>query len=621
MVGIISPSVQEVQREGLKEYGLVGSSRLYLSESSCITEERTSLGAAFDGTLFLASALAEQLHCKTEDHACLLLEAYKKWGLDFPDHLDGEFSFVLWDRTNERIVLGCSPGNCFPLFYTQQEESLYFASELDALLRSLPRIPALDENYIAHWMALTFCGSTSTFFEGVFRLLPGSILIFKQGSIRIETYWHLEKVAPLRLRDPREYVEGLREVLQKAIENRVAGCRVGTHLSGGLDSSSVTALAAEILQKEDQRLYAFTAVPQYPVEDCAGRFCDEGPAAASVAAMWPNVDHVLVPHGRHSVLSLMDLFGAAQMEPIINPANYDWLYEICVQAQHRHLDILLSGDAGNLSVSYDGRLALHTLASNGAWERMFRLAWRMHCKGHRRWRSILYEALGTWIPLPMRALINHMRGNTTNIYDFSLMRRDFARIHGLNDLSFFEKTSCFDANRLRAMHLRRPESANCNQAFRRLTGVIRHDPTGDRRVVEYCLSVPLECYCENGVPRSLIRNAMVDRLPETVRSERRRGLQAADCAKHFLQEKAEAFAEIERLKHCELATRVLDLKAMEQMLHYTDAQIATQQGMLLYWPKLLRALSLGRFVRRYEDGSLFTIHVQQEDSSYSVAAS
>jgi hypothetical protein len=94
-------------------------------------------------------------------------------------------------------------------------------------------------------------------------------------------------------------------------------------------------------------------------------------------------------------------------------------------------------------------------------------------------------------------------------------------------------------------------------------------------------------------------------LPEQVRTERRRGLQGADFEKHFQAERHEAFDELTRLKKVDLAARALNLLAMERMMRWSESQIAAY-GAPAYWTKLMRALSLGRFLRRMEDGTLFS---------------
>jgi asparagine synthase (glutamine-hydrolysing) len=569
-------------------------------------------GILLDGRIFNKTELAGQLDMEPLDEPELLLFAYRKWGSEFPRYIEGEFAFVLWDRTLARILLGCGPGGNFPLFYAQRGDNFFFARNLRQLLTGMGITPRINENYLARWLALTFCGSDNTFFEDVFRMIPGSILIYEQGRITRNVYWQPEKTPQLRLRDSRKYADGLRDVLTRAIRDRLPDhAAVGSLLSGGLDSSTVTSLTAEILHREKRRLHAFTAVPEHHVDNLEGRFCDEGPAAASVAAMWPNVDHVFVRHGRHSVFKLMDLFGSEQLEPIFNPANYDWVYEICLQARQRQLDTLLVGDSGNMSISYNDRFALHSLASQGRLMALAKLAWEMRRESRRRWRGIAYEALGPWIPLEVRLFIKSARGNFNGLFGYSMIRREFARRHGLDSMAFERSIEHLDSRSLRMRYLRRLEMGTSTDAFRRLTGVLRLDPTADRRVVDFCLSVPVEYYCEMGVPRSLIRNAMTGRLPEQVRTEQRRGQQAADLAIHFKREREEALAELARMKKADLAARALDLEELERMMSWSDAQIEANGGRRGHWPKVMRAFSLGRFLRRFEDGTLFSLSAPQ----------
>jgi asparagine synthase (glutamine-hydrolysing) len=576
-------------------------------EGQCPGANARDCGILLDGTIFNTAELAGRLDTELLDGEELLLRAYRKWGVGFPRYLEGEFAFVLWDRTTAQILLGCGPGVSFPLFYAQHGKDFFFARSLRHLLTKIDTVPSINEDYLARWLALTAVGSDSTFFEDVFRVMPGSILIFERGHIKHEAYWQPEKTSPLHLRESREYADGLREVLTRAIQDRLpkpGGSAVGTQLSGGLDSSSVTSLTAEILLRENRRLYAFTAIPEHSVDNPAGRFCDEGPNAATVAAMWPNVDHLLIRHGHHSVFRLMDLFGAEQLEPIINPANYDWTYEICLQARQRELNTLLVGDSGNMTFSYANRLALCSIASEGRFMTLAKLAWEMHHNGGRGWSAIGYEMLNPLIPLNVRCLLNKTRGNFKSLFEYSMIQPEFARHHGLDAMALERNINYSHSRPLRALYLRRPDVGVVNEAFQQLTGVLRLDPAADRRVVEFCLSVPVEYYCEKGVPRSLIRNAMIGRLPEQVRTERRKGLQAADFNNHF--EREEALAELARMKKVDLAVRTLDLEKLEQMLFWSSDQIAKYGGMPQYWATILRAFSLGRFLRRFEDGTLFT---------------
>ncbi|MDD5711440.1 MAG: asparagine synthase-related protein [Smithellaceae bacterium] len=584
----------------------VGGYRLAL-QGQCPDACAGGLGTLLDGRIFNTAELVGQLGTPLPGGPELLLQAYRKWGTGFARYLQGEFAFVLWDGAAGRILLGCSPGVSLPLFYTQRDEDFFFARSLRHLLTEMGTIPRIDEDYLALWLGMTsLVGNDRTFFEKVYRVLPGSVLVFERGRIKRDLYWQPGNISQLYLKDPREYADGLREVLQQAIRDRLPDHgAVGSLLSGGLDSSTVTSLVAEILHGQGRRLHAFTAVPKYPVEDLAGRFCDEGPAAASVAAMWPNVEHVPVRHGRHSVFSLMDLFGAELMEPLINPANYDWFYESCLQAKERQLDKLFTGDSGNTTISYGDTLLLRSLVSEGRWMALARMAQQMHRRGRHRWRSLAYEIFAPLIPLEIRHIL--ISSKFHSLFEYSMIRREFARNHDLDSMTLERNIEYSHSRPLRIRFLSRPDVDAVSDAFRRLTDVSKVDPAGDRRVIEFCLAVPVEHYCEKGVSRSLIRNAMIGRLPEQVRTEQRRGLQAADFTIHFEREREEALAELARMKKVDLVAQALDLEKLEQLLQWSSDQIAAHRGMAGYWPKILRAFSVGRFLRRYEDGTLFSL--------------
>ena len=581
-------------------------------------------GLLLDGAIYRATELAAELDAPPLEDERLLLHAYRRWGTDFPRRVEGEFAFVLWDRAAARLVLGTSRGSPgLPIFCCHREGSFFFARGLRQLLRLVGNTPRLNEEYLANWLALTWPGSTDTMFKDVRGMIPGSVLVFEQGRIVCRDYWRPENTPTLRLRDPREYADGLLAELQRATGDVLSHHgAVASMLSGGLDSSTVTALAAEILDRENRRLAAFTAVPERPVGDVGNRFGDEGPPAAEVAALWPNIDHVLVRHGRHSLFSLLDRFSAEQLEPVINPANYDWAYEIHLQAGERGLHALLAGDSGNLTSSYNGTFALRALASSGRWFTLASLARAIHRQGSRSWLAMFNEALAAWIPLRLRSAMNVAR-RSNGLFEYSLIHPEFARRHHLGLTSIEQSMQRLDVNGARCRFLRRPDVGAVGDAFQRLTGVRKVDPTGDRRVVDFCLGVPIEHFCEDGVPRSLIRRAMAGRLPDAVRCQRRRGLQAADFPVHFERERTEALAELSRMQRSELACRSLDLQRVEQMIRCSPEEVEALGGMMDYWPRLLRAFSAGRFLRRLEDGTLLEPAPpawQTEESLWSNAA-
>jgi len=131
------------------------------------------------------------------------------------------------------------------------------------------------------------------------------------------------------------------------------------------------------------------------------------------------------------------------------------------------------------------------------------------------------------------------------------------------------------------------------------------DPTGDRLVMEFCLSVPEEHYRANGRSRALIKDAMAGMLPPKVLEERRRGRQSADILFHLTREKAQIEAELKRLKQVDLAVRCLNLPLLESRLGTWPSPPYGCPEHVKYGNLLMRAISVGRFIRRLEEGTLF----------------
>lgn len=560
----------------------------------------------FDGRLYQARTLAVSMECPSTNDQDILIRAYRKWGLKFPMHIHGEYAFALWDQCAGRVLLGRDPGGHYPLYYLQRGDNLYFADRIKAIIDQSGLDARINEQLLAHWISLHPAFTDQTFFENIHSIRPGTTLLYEEGRVTLQDFWQPEMSRILRLRDPREYADGLIEVLERVVSDRLTGQTgvVASQLSGGLDSSTVTSIAADLLAQQDRGLHAFTAIPSHSV-DIQNRFTDEGSHAAAVAAMFPNIEHHKVQHGQYPYFSLIDLYGSAQEEPVFNPMNHDWLHGIQVWAAKLGADCVLDGFSGNFTFSYAGKRVLYTLARQGRFLTLGRMARAMHKNESRRWIGMAHELVRPLLPAQVRLRLDHWRGISSGTLDYSYICGEFNNRFGLGDMALEANHLHLDDRALRALFLRRSDIGAIARAFREVTGVGFSDPAGDPRVVEYCLSVPEEFYCEQGVPRSLIRNAMKGRLPEAVRTERRKGLQAADLGIHFRKEWPEALLELARMKRCDLASRALDLRRMEEEMQWSDSRIQ-EYGYLAYWAKLMRAFSVGRFLRRFEEGTLFT---------------
>lgn len=186
----------------------------------------------------------------TKSDSEIAISLYQRFGLEFVDHLRGEFAFALFDQENDQLILVRDRFGIRPLFYHIQNDNLYYGSEVKALLAH-SRIPAqLDPKAALHQLMQTMVPGT-TAFKGIHALKPGHMLIASRKKGRLEVrekcYWDMEFPTwdqPKTSIDEKVWIERVREKLIEAVTLRLeADVPVGCYLSGGIDSCSILGLA------------------------------------------------------------------------------------------------------------------------------------------------------------------------------------------------------------------------------------------------------------------------------------------------------------------------------------------------------------------------------------------
>lgn len=185
-------------------------------------------------------------HSDTE----VLLTAYMEWGSECLRKLNGIFAFAIWDEPRQRLFLARDRMGVKPLFYAEREHSFYFGSELKALLAHPDVRPEIDREGLAE---IFMMGPSRTPGHGVFRgvkeLRPGYFLEVDESGVRSRQYWSL--VSKPHEDDFETTVSTVRSLLLDSIERQlVSDVPIATLLSGGLDSSVITAVSAEVFKRE-----------------------------------------------------------------------------------------------------------------------------------------------------------------------------------------------------------------------------------------------------------------------------------------------------------------------------------------------------------------------------------
>lgn len=214
-----------------------------------------ALAVSFNGEIFNYVELRDDLkhrghRFRTSSDTEVLLAAYAEKGLDCLADFNGDFAFALHDARTRTLVLARDRMGVRPLFYTEHDGALFFASEIKALL-ALPGIAAEIDPIALDQIFTLWCPlPPRTAFRGIHELPPGHMMIVQDGQRTIRTWWQLTypdwKDAAPAGREP-DQAEELRALLTDATRIRLrADVPVGAYLSGGLDSSLISALAAKI---------------------------------------------------------------------------------------------------------------------------------------------------------------------------------------------------------------------------------------------------------------------------------------------------------------------------------------------------------------------------------------
>jgi asparagine synthase (glutamine-hydrolysing) len=277
-------------------------------------------------------------HTDTE----VALHAYEAYGLGFLEKLNGMFAIGLWDAREQHLLLARDPFGIKPLYYMPLDGGrLAFASEIKCFLRGGFLQPEIDVEALHYFLNFLWVPGPKTLFKGVYKLMPGHLLLWKEGQYEVKQYWDGRPTAPVReRRTERELISELRDQLRAAVKRHlVSDVPLGVFLSGGLDSSALLAFATEI---EQRPMKAYTIA--FRDEDAAHEQSGEDRKYARIVAQAFGADHHEI-EVQPNIVDLLPLVIWHMDEPVADPAAIT-SYLIC-KAAREELTVLLSGQGGD----------------------------------------------------------------------------------------------------------------------------------------------------------------------------------------------------------------------------------------------------------------------------------
>lgn len=265
----------------------------------------------------------------------VILESYLEWGEDCLEHLNGMFAFGLYDKANRRLFLARDRAGEKPLFYYLAGNTLVFASELKALMAD-PAFPRrIDMESLDHYLAFGYVPGERCILQGVRKLPPAHAMTFDpdSGRLRVRRYWQLPE--PAADADPDELLGEFERLLEDSVRRQlVADVPVGILLSGGIDSSLVTAMAARVSSRSPK-----TFTISFPGH---GAY-DEAPYARLVAKHF-GTEHTELA-AEPATVELLPMLARQYDEPIADSSMVPTF--LVTRLVRRHATVALGGDGGD----------------------------------------------------------------------------------------------------------------------------------------------------------------------------------------------------------------------------------------------------------------------------------
>lgn len=318
-----------------------------------------SVVIVYNGEVYNFKELRAQLEreghrFRTASDTEVVLRSYEAYGVDCVLRFNGMFALAVWDSGKKTLFLARDRFGKKPLYYGQFDNQFIFGSELKAVLKHPAVRREVDLDALTRYLAYEYVPSPHTIFRKISKLEPGSRLIIKEGDVRVERYWDLRFDINNRF-SSNEAGEKLIALLKESVRRRlISDVPLGVFLSGGIDSSAVVAMMAELMDPKDIKTFSI---------GFKERSFDESADARRVARHF-GTDHreeILSPRTMLDVFpKICDMLDEPFADSSIIPTY------LVSKFTRKHVTVALGGDGGDeFFLGYPSFLAHHLDSMTG----------------------------------------------------------------------------------------------------------------------------------------------------------------------------------------------------------------------------------------------------------------
>lgn len=509
--------------------------------------------------------LAKSLNVSASiEDAEIILIAYLEWGKECLHHLEGKFSFAIWDENKKELFCAKSPTGMSDFVYYLDDNRFTFGTEIKAVIEILGFTPPIDKEFIAEHIDGIKGNIYSTTYQDIKHIPPGFAISITKDSFQEWCYWQPGEANEIRYKNDSDYVEAANELLDTVLQGYInTGLAISLQMGGGMNSS-LLASSLTRLQK-----HSLTAVSYILPEGYSGDLKDEREYTDALKG-YLNLDlhYVNEPNFPDPFDEDIERKMMQQDSPIVNPVGSDHYH---VYGKMKQLGIQLCMTTGFKSLDWSGGELLPELMIQGRYLK----AWNVAQKSN---QSFLRRGIVPVLPSFVMENYHSFKGKKGKTYlthleilkEFNIISKEkLNRHYFLGKYPSYSKIN--DQLRYIRMRLYGGKKYISAQEYRYNFAMV--NPMMDRRLIDFSLSIPREQHCLNGEPRSLLKRMLEGKVPAQIYEKPMKMSYPADMRDRWLNTKPHVIEYFQQISNNSELWDFVDKQKAEQLFINTKNSI------------------------------------------------
>lgn len=485
----------------------------------------------------LLELLGSKKNSKAIPDGTILYELLKKNKKQYLNDILGVYSFVYYDVKNNYLCISTDSMSERCLYYRQIDKIIYFSTLLKPLANLSDKIN-INKKWVADFLALdNLCVNldvNETLYDGIFKVAPAQVIVWDNLIKKEYTFWKpYENINVKKNITDEECKKKLISIFSESVKCTMRSKdEISILLSGGLDSTSVACFAAQQLDKQYRELHSYTTIPMKGYESIQNKYTLEDESSdvkgtqkylKNLKSTFYSMDDKNPWKDRKKYLKHLEI-------PYKSVQNIMWIDDIMNLAYKNGSRIMLIGSYGNCAFSFgDYSVYMNTLLSKGKIVSFFREL-KQFQSSYRYSRKQVLKVLvrGYFNKEKLSEAVKDIIGDSY-ICDKLSEECDCKARLGKIGLELGKSNRTFkNYRKLMCNKILFSQHGETSTKLSLYTGVLQRDPTKDKRLLEFCMSIPIEKFISNGIERRLVNVCLKDFLPDHISNKMQHGVQSAD---------------------------------------------------------------------------------------------